>query len=116
MATLIIRGKEVEIDNDCVSLIIYFNNNGLDTKYCCDGKNNNGTFYIMFEDYIEDSQMEEFLSKYRSKYDHSPFLGKFVKWCRVVNGKIKYNWMYLAMPEHAKYDYELLMEEVFNDK
>ena len=76
---MIIRGNKVLIDKDCVDLVKYFNNIGLDTKYSCSGHGED-TFEIVFEDYITDEQMEGFISKYRNKYNHSLFLGKFSKW------------------------------------
>lgn len=92
---MIIRGDKVLIDKDCVDLVKYFNSIGLDTKYSCSGHGED-TFEIVFEDYITDEQMEGFISKYRNKYNHSLFLGKFSKWCRVMSGKMVYNWIYTA--------------------
>lgn len=92
---MIIRGNKVLIDKDCVDLVEYFNDIGLDTKYSCSGHGED-TFEIVFEDYIADEQIEAFISKYRNKYNHSLFLGKFSKWCRVMNGELKYNWIYTA--------------------
>lgn len=92
---MIIRGNKVLIDKECVDLVQYFNSIGLDTKYSCSGHGKD-TFEIIFEDYITDEQMESFISKYRNKYNHSLFLGKFSKWCRVMSGKMVYNWIYTA--------------------
>lgn len=92
---MIIRGNKVLIDKDCVDLVKYFNNIGLDTKYSCSGHGED-TFEIVFEDYIADEQMESFISKYKNKYNHSLFLGKFSKWCRIMSGKVVYNWIYIV--------------------
>lgn len=96
MEILNIRGKEVQIDRACVPLVKYFNEIGLDTKHCCEGHKIGENFYIMFEDYIEDEKVIQFLDKYSNKYDHSPFCGKFLKWYRKLNGEIVNNWTYIA--------------------
>lgn len=111
MQKLKVKEKYIEVDEACVDLVAYFNTIGLDTKYCCDGKNNCGVFYIMFEDYIDDEKIEQLLIKYKNKYNHSIFTGKFSKWCRVLNGKIKYNWIYTAYTQKShENDYKRLLE------
>ena len=112
MAIINIREKDVEIDDDCINLVQFFNSIGLDTKFCCSG-HGKGNFEIMFEDYITDKQIEDFLLKntaeFKSKdfiYVHSYFSGRFEKWCRVMTGNIKYNWIYSTTDiESAKRDY-----------
>lgn len=90
--TINIRGKDVLIDTHCVQLVEFFNSIGLDTKYSCQGDMVN-PFYIMFEDYIEDDKIEGFLQRFPNKYGHTNLPANFVKWCRLMNGHIKYNWM-----------------------
>ena len=119
MVKVNIRGKEIEIDDECVNLVEYFNSIGLDTKFCCSGHGKD-TFEIMFEDYITDKQIEDFLLKntieFKSNdfiYVHSYFTGRFEKWCRVMTGNIKYNWTYSAKDiESAKRDYLRMKDNI----
>lgn len=107
MVKLNIRGQEVDIDEKCVDLVNYFNSIGLDTRFCCEGHNEVDTFHIMFEDYISDEKIINFINRYSSKYDHTPFCGRFQKWCRKMSGNIVFNWEYTAKKqEHAIFDYE----------
>lgn len=109
-----IKGKLVEIDNNCVPLVKHFNKIGLDTKFCCEGHNKYENFEIMFEDYITDEQMVDFLNQYANKYNHSPFLGKFVKWYRRMSGKIVSNWIYAVdTVKQADIDYKRLISDEF---
>lgn len=106
-----------EIDELCIPMVKYFNSIGLTTKFSCQGHDNEvkNVFDIMFEDYITDEAMIEFLELYSSKYDHSPFLGGFYKWYRKLDGKIASNWMYsvsYGTPEinqsYAEYDLKIM--------
>lgn len=81
------------IDEKCVELIKFFNNNGLTTEFSCEGHPNkrSATFYILFSNKVSDEMMHEFICKF-------PFtLGKFVKWLRVIEKSRgpESNWMYL---------------------
>jgi hypothetical protein len=48
----------------------------------------------MFDESVSDVDMMNFISKYSNAWDHSPFIGKFVKWVRKCSGDIISNWMY----------------------
>ena len=96
MQILNIKNKDVEIDDNCVQLVKYFNSIGLDTKFCCEGHNTWEDYNIMFEDYITDDIIFSFIEKYSNCYDHTPFCGKFVKWARKMSGDIVTNWMYIS--------------------
>lgn len=109
-----IKSKLVEIDDSCVPLVKHFNKIGLDTKYCCEGHNKYENFEIMFEDYVTDEQMFNFLNQYANKYNHTPFLGKFVKWARRMSGKIISNWIYAVdIVEQADIDYKRIISDEF---
>lgn len=106
-----IKGKNIEIDEKCVPLVNYFNSVGLDTKFCCEGHKANEPFFIMFEDYITTEKIVNFINEYSNKYDHSPFMGKFVMWARKINDKIVYNWEYLLYDkEHLQIDEETIIK------
>lgn len=112
-----IKGKVVKIDNKCVPLVKYFNSIGLDTKYCCEGHNPNEPFTIMFEDYVTDEKIFSFIKQFSNKYDHTPFVGKFVKWARKMGGEIALNWVYIAnTQECAEIDYLRMNSEEFKVK
>ena len=112
-----IRGKKVPIDKCCVPLVKFFNENGLDTKFCCEGHHKYENFEIMFEDYITDEQIFDFLNEYANKYDHSPFIGKFVKWSRRMSGCIASSWLYAVdTVEQADIDYKRLISDEFKIK
>ncbi|QDY27049.1 hypothetical protein [Clostridium botulinum] len=112
-----IKNKLIEIDDKCVPLVKYFNEIGLDTKYCCQGHNDYENFNIMFEEYITDEQMINFISEYSTKHKHSPFLGKFVKWYRKMSGEIVCNWMYIVNTyEEANVTYNRLISNEFKVK
>lgn len=85
-----------KIDKKCIPLVKFFNENGLETKYSCEGHDRSfmNSFYIMFSDNIDDTDIADFIDKFSNKYQHSPFMGKFLKWCRKMNGRISYNWVY----------------------
>ena len=115
MAKVNIREQEIEIDDECVDLVEHFNSIGLDTKFCCSGHGKD-TFEIMLEDYITDKQIEDFLLAntidYGNGYVHSWFSGKLQKWCRVVSGEIKYNWIYSAYDiDEARRDYMRILSK-----
>lgn len=104
-----IEGVEVEIDKGCVSLIDLFNRIGLSTKYCCEGYKDGDGFYIMFKEEVTDMEVESFLKGYLDKNKNTPFIGRFQKWCRLVSGEVRYNWIYLVSElDQAKYDYRVM--------
>lgn len=71
-------------------------------------------FEIMFEDYVTDEQIIDFLNQYANKYNHSPFIGKFVKWYRRMSGNITSNWIYAVNTvEQADIDYKRLISDEF---
>ena len=112
-----IRGKSVQIDNKCVPLVKYFNDIGLDTKFSCEGYYISSPFQIIFEDYIADEKIFSFIEQFSNKCDHTPFVGKFVKWVRTLNGEIICNWVYIANTQkHAEIDYVRMNSEEFKVK
>lgn len=106
---LLINNVSYNIDIGCYDLVSYFNSVGLYTKHSCQGDDINN-FYIMFNDNINDDAMITFISSYENSYHHSPFTGKFVKWCRKMNGQIISNWMYQnTNVDHANIDLKIFI-------
>lgn len=87
-----------EIDELCRPVVKFFNDINLRTKFSCQGHDNNydNNFYIMFHEEVTDEQIYNFISKYLNKYNHSALFGKFVKWARVISGKVVTNWIYMV--------------------
>lgn len=86
-----------EFDEHCIKLVKLFNEElELPTKYSCQGHEYDplNAYSIMFQDHVSDADIENLIVKFTNKYNHSCFQGKFVKWCRVMCGEIKYNWIY----------------------
>lgn len=107
-----IRDELVEVDDNCVPLVQYFNNIGLDTKYSCEGHKLGENFEVMFEDYIKDEQIVNFIKQYSNKCNHTPFCGQFVKWVRKMSGQITFNWIYVARDKlWAARDYETMISK-----
>lgn len=74
----------------------------MDTKWSCQGDENNN-YYIMFQDYIEDSKIECFMRNFYNEYDNTDIIGKFVKWSRFVHGQLVDNWMYIVANPRLAY-------------
>lgn len=107
---VILNGKEILIDEECVDLVLYFNDIGLKTFMCCSGHGEQN-FRIIFDNLVTDEDIAIFLKDKVNKYNHSMFLGKFVKWARVRSGEIVQNWMYAAETvSFAEVDYRRLKE------
>ena len=85
-----------DIDKECRDMVKFFNDESLTTKYSCAGHDNDtyNSFYIIFGDLVTDNHILLFLEKYSNKHMHTPFIGKFVKWMRKVEGSICSNWKY----------------------
>ena len=85
-----------DLDEEVKEHLYFFNEIGLTTKFSCCGHDNfsRNSFEIMFADNLDDDLFIDFLLKLSNKYDHSPLIGKFVKWYRKLDGKIVSNWMY----------------------
>ena len=85
-----------KIDEKCIPMVEYFNSIGLVTQFSCQGHNDyrNAKFYIMFDRKVSDEMIFAFLEKHSNEYNHTPFVGCFVKWARKLSGKIVCNWMY----------------------
>ena len=110
MNSIMLDGKEFEIDDECFDLVKYFNEIGLKTISCCSGHNKQN-FRIIFDNSISDDDISKFLNDKVNKYNHSIFLGKFVKWARVYSGKIVLSWMYEAEKiGFAKVDFKRLKQ------
>ena len=105
-----LNGRAVTIDDECVDFVLFFNRIGLKTKFSCCG-HGLSEFSIMFTKDVTDKQIEDFILKYRSDSEFTPFIGTFSKWLRKLNGKLQYNWVY-ACPtiEFAKADYVVFRE------
>lgn len=102
---IILHGKSVSIDDDCVNMVAYFNAIGLKTKHSCCGHGVD-PFSIIFENSVTDEQMENFISKFEEENGHSPFKGKFSKWLRKINERLVYTWVYECQTiREAKRDY-----------
>lgn len=115
MALIKINNKEVEIEDDCIDLVLYFNEVGLKTYMCCDGHDRQN-FRIIFDDSVSDNDIFDFLKDKTNKYNHSMFLGKFVKWARIISGETKLSWMYIAERKtFAKIDYQKLAKDDKNE-
>lgn len=109
MTMINLKNKEINIDDKCYPLVKLFNDMGLPTRHSCEG-HGIYEFSIIFEDEVTDKQIEDLLLKYINKYGHSHIYGKFQKWCRVMNNKIKYSWMYIAPSvDYANRDYKILI-------
>jgi len=87
-----------EIDHKCIPLVKYFNSIGLPTKYSCQGHDNcnSNTFWIMFDDMVQDNEIAYFLTAVSNNSNNRNYTscGMFVKWCRIYDDEVHYNWMY----------------------
>lgn len=120
------QNKEInyeEIDELCHPLVKYFNSIGLITKFSCQGHNNNldNCFYIMFDDNIIDEQIDSFLLPLSNKCEHTPLVGKFIKWRRKINGNLTSNWIYQldyaqykTNQKNAKYDEQIIKKQMLD--
>lgn len=89
-----INNEWVQIDIPCVPIVLLFNRIGMRTQFSCQGDNNLEHFEIIFDKEVKDETIIEFLEKFENHYTHSPFLGRFLKWTRKMNGRIVSNWTY----------------------
>lgn len=107
---------EVSIDVEAAPMVELFNKIGLETKHSCQGTpGTSDNFYIMFADRIKDKDIEKFLNELSDGKDYTPLVGKMVKWGRLVDGSIKYNWMHLNEYDFTyKDDYETIKEQFDN--
>ena len=115
---LLINGELVDIDINCIPMVKFFNSVGLTTKFSCEGDSLNH-YNIMFADSVTDKDIEDFLLKsdYLNVHNHTSFKGRFYKWCRVVSGEIKHNWMYkVRYFQWADKDLEIMHKYKENDK
>lgn len=111
MAIMTIKEKEVYIDDKCYPMVKLFNELGLTTRYSCEGHGST-EFSIIFDQDVTDIQIENLLLKHLTALKHSSLIGKFTKWCRPINGEIKYSWMYSAPTAYfAQRDYQILTQE-----
>lgn len=83
------------MDEDCVDICDVFNSVGLITEHSCCG-HGDSSFIVIFNKSVSTEKIDEFLMLFTNKYNHSPFLGKFLMWSRKMSGKIVHNWMYEA--------------------
>lgn len=84
-----INNKQVEIDVECVDIVLWLNEIGLKTKYCCQDNSLEG-FYIQFHEDVTDKQVESFVEMF---YYGDCF--RFYKWCRNImhpTPHIQHNW------------------------
>lgn len=108
---ILIDGELCQIDIPCVEMVKFFNGIGMKTQFCCQGNELN-RFHIIFDKSVSDKNMIYFISNYSSKYDHSPFLGIFSKWCRKMSGEMTSNWTYKVQSiEWAEHDLNTFREK-----
>ena len=108
-----------EIDKECVGLVKFFNDNGMQTEFSCEGHSGceRSEFFIIFNGEISDETMYKFICKFPT------VLGDFMKWVRAWPDKTMYsNWMYLITNntpeinhEWAKTDLKTFLREQKND-
>lgn len=55
-----INGEEIEVDEHCADLVLFFNKIGLKTAMCCQG-HSKPIYRVWFD--VEDKKMEEFVKK-----------------------------------------------------
>lgn len=101
-----------KIDMECRELVKFFNENGLPTNLSCQGHDNFNNYFISFDDTVTDNDIANFLLKYSNKYNHSPFVGKFVKWARKISGEIKMNWRYTIATKNNQLDYTFAKKDL----
>ena len=103
-----------DIDNECIDLVKWFNENGLPTIYSCQGHEENklNTYHIIFDSSVLDEDIQKLLQKYSNKYDHSPFLGKFNKWMRKSSNEIINNWIYQVGTKEDKINYNFAKHDL----
>lgn len=113
-----LNNKMVEIDDDCVDLVLFFNEVGLKTKYSCQGHRENESFQIVFDESVTDDQIKDFLKVNLNKFGHSNAVGKFSKWYRYMSGELVSNWLFTCETVHfARVSYMRFIEnkEKYND-
>lgn len=108
-----------EIDELCIPMVKYFNSIGLKTQFSCQGHEGRySSFDIIFDRCVTDDMICEFLEKHSNQYNHTPFMGRFLKWMRKIDGVMSSNWSYfISYPYcktnqlYAKMDLEKMLEE-----
>lgn len=90
------------IDEDCRDMVIFFNEMGLTTKYCCSG-HNTSIYQVMFADNVTDKMIGDFLYSLLPINETGEIRrtlvqqkGTFTKWARAIDGEIIYNWEYIV--------------------
>lgn len=100
------------MDVECIPLCDVLNSCGLTTEHSCCG-HGKSAFFIIFSNNISTAQIDEFLMLFTSKYNHTPFLGKFLMWSRKISGELVHTWMYEAPAvEFATEDMNTIIKEL----
>ena len=108
-----LNNKMVEIDDECVDLVLFFNKIGLKTKFSCQGHEPYEPFEIIFDDSVTDDQIIKFLSVNLNSYQHSNAIGKFAKWHRYMSGQLAINWIFTCRTiEWAKISYKRFTDDM----
>src|SRR5665648_776598 len=85
-----------QIDEKCIPLCDLFNRVGLDTEFSCQGHLDGEEFVIIFEYYLSDSEIINFIKLIGDANSSSKSRGKFSKWYRYDEGILLTSWMYVA--------------------
>ena len=96
MTKINLNGEYVEVDDLCVTLLLFFNNNGLKTKFSCQGHEVNQNFYILFDESVTDEMILEFLKDYWAAFND---VHPFRKWTRI---DIKNKYEFESIEEYDK--------------
>ena len=113
MERISISNKIIEVDRGCFKMVLFFNELGLKTKYCCEGHNSSENYYIMLDETVKDSEIENFIARVSEGYVNTPLGLGFKKWIRKVHGETRSNWIYNAK-DKQKAEVELkLMKEAY---
>jgi len=102
-----------DIDPKCKDMVKLFNNVGLITEFSCQGHDNtySNSFQIMFSDFVNDKDINNFLSNFDEHPTHTPIIGCFKKWARKHQGSIKSNWEYIVNYGDYKLNQEFALED-----
>jgi hypothetical protein len=96
------------IDEQCVGLVKFFNDNGFTTEFSCEGHSGNERtqFFILFHSNISDKKINQFIYKFPNT------MGEFMKWTRFVKSKLQSNWMYLITNNTPKINHEWAKQDL----
>ena len=86
------------MDKEVVSLVNYFNKNGLSTYMSCQGHNstNMSMFWISFTKNVTEQDIINFQKKHRDSFGNFTSCGRFAERLYVGKESIEKEWCYLA--------------------